>query len=190
MGEVAWGEEPLEAAAPPLADGGAERQAQPPGREDEPQFLRRQLAARDCRRPHVTSITSDVRPETRQIQEFLLDHGAGQLPHPGGTLYEHLVRVAALLAEWGAGEDLQVAGLCHAGYGTDGYPHPLLGLDERPVLARSPAPGRSHWPTCTAAATGRPCTQPSKSPDRCRSGTGSPAARTRRQSRISAPSPS
>ncbi len=76
-----------------------------------------------------------MRPETRQIREFLLDHGAGQLPHPGGTLYEHLVRVAALLAEWGAGEDLQVAGLCHACYGTAGYPHPLLGLDERPVLS-------------------------------------------------------
>jgi catechol 2,3-dioxygenase-like lactoylglutathione lyase family enzyme len=75
-----------------------------------------------------------VESETRQIQEFLLDHGAGQLPHPGGTLYEHLVRVAALLAEWGADEDLQVAGLCHACYATAGYPHPLLGLDERPVL--------------------------------------------------------
>ena len=76
-----------------------------------------------------------MRLETRQIQEFLLDHGAGQLPHPGGTLYEHLIRVAALLGDWGADEDLQVAGLCHACYGTAGYPHPLLGLDERPVLS-------------------------------------------------------
>ena len=76
-----------------------------------------------------------MRLESQRIQEFLRDHGAGQLPHPGGTLYEHLVRVAALLAEWGAGEDLQAAGLCHACYGTDGYPHTLLGLDERPVLS-------------------------------------------------------
>jgi catechol 2,3-dioxygenase-like lactoylglutathione lyase family enzyme len=75
-----------------------------------------------------------VRPESQKINEFLLGRGAGQLPHPGGTLYEHLVRVAALLAEWGAGEDLQAAGLCHACYGTAGYPHTLLGLDERPVL--------------------------------------------------------
>ena len=73
--------------------------------------------------------------ESQKIEEFLLGRGAGQLPHPGGTLYEHLVRVAALLAEWGAGEDLQAAGLCHACYGTDGYPHTLLGLDERPVLS-------------------------------------------------------
>ena len=76
----------------------------------------------------------DVRAESPEIEEFLLDRGAGQLAHPGGTLYEHLVRVAALLAAWGASEDLQVAGLCHASYGTDGYPKTLLSLDERPVL--------------------------------------------------------
>ncbi len=75
-----------------------------------------------------------MRPESQKIQEFLLERGAGRLPHPGGTLYEHLVRVGDLLAGWGAGEDLQVAGLCHACYGTDGYPHALLGPDERPVL--------------------------------------------------------
>jgi len=33
------------------------------------------------------------------IAEFLRDHGAGQLPHPGGTLLEHLLRVRRLLAE-------------------------------------------------------------------------------------------
>jgi catechol 2,3-dioxygenase-like lactoylglutathione lyase family enzyme len=73
-------------------------------------------------------------PESDRIKKFLLDRGAGQLPHPGGTLYEHLVRVAALLAGWGADQDLQVAGLCHACYGTDGYPDVLLGLAERPLL--------------------------------------------------------
>jgi hypothetical protein len=73
--------------------------------------------------------------ETQRMQEFLLDRGAGRLPHPGGTLYEHLVRVAALLADWGASAELQAAGLCHACYGTDGYPGALLGLDERPVLS-------------------------------------------------------
>ncbi len=72
--------------------------------------------------------------ESQKIEKFLLDRGTDQLPHPGGTLYEHLVRVAALLAAWGAGEDLQAAGLCHACYGTSGYPHALLGLDERPIL--------------------------------------------------------
>lgn len=70
----------------------------------------------------------------RQIRAFLLNRGAAQLDHPGGTLYEHLARVAELLAAWGAGEDLQAAGLCHACYGTDGYPKALLAPAERPVL--------------------------------------------------------
>lgn len=72
--------------------------------------------------------------ETNRIRQFLLDYGAGGLPHPGGTLYEHVVRVAGLLAGWGASEDLQAAGLCHACYGTDGYGQALLGLGQRPVL--------------------------------------------------------
>jgi hypothetical protein len=74
-------------------------------------------------------------PAYPQIRDFLLDRGAGQLAHPGGTLHEHLVRVAELLADWGADEALQAAGLCHACYGTDGYPPTLLALSERPVLA-------------------------------------------------------
>jgi hypothetical protein len=79
-------------------------------------------------------MTGDVRPDSPEILEFLLARGAGQLAHPGGSLYGHLNRVAALLAEWEAEEDLQVAGLCHACYGTDGYDQALLTLDERPVL--------------------------------------------------------
>lgn len=75
-----------------------------------------------------------MRSGSQSIEEFLIGRGAGRLPHPGGTLYEHLVRVAALLADWGASEDLQAAGLCHACYGTDGYPAALLGLADRPVL--------------------------------------------------------
>ncbi len=78
----------------------------------------------------ATSLTGD-----RQIRDFLLECGADQMAHPGGTLYEHLVRVAELLAAWGADEDLQAAGLCHACYGTDGYPEALLAVSERPVLA-------------------------------------------------------
>ncbi len=71
----------------------------------------------------------------RLTLDFLLDRGAGKLAHPGGTLYEHLVRVAELLTAWGADQDLQAAGLCHACYGTDGYPEALLARSERPVLA-------------------------------------------------------
>jgi hypothetical protein len=78
----------------------------------------------------VNAAADDIHP----IREFLLERGAGRLTHPGGTLYEHVTRVAELLAEWGADKEVQVAGLCHACYGTDGYPCALAGLAERPVL--------------------------------------------------------
>src|ERR1700733_3081771 len=75
-----------------------------------------------------------VTPACPPVREFLLERGAGRLQHPGGTLYEHVTRVAALLAEWRASEEVQAAGLCHACYGTAGFPHALLSLAERPVL--------------------------------------------------------
>jgi hypothetical protein len=56
------------------------------------------------------------------------------MPHPGGTLLTHLHRVRARLAGWNARPALQLAGLCHAFYGTDGFPHPLLPLDRRAEL--------------------------------------------------------
>lgn len=68
-------------------------------------------------------------------EEFLLSCGAAKLAHPGGTLYEHLCRVADLLASWGAGARLQTAGLCHACYGTDGYGQALIPVSQRPRLA-------------------------------------------------------
>lgn len=48
--------------------------------------------------------------------------GAADIAHPGGTLVAHLQRVQRQLAEWGARPALQLAGLCHAFYGTDGFP--------------------------------------------------------------------
>jgi hypothetical protein len=73
--------------------------------------------------------------ERHPISELLLEHGADRLQHPGGTLYAHVSRVAALLAEWGASHEVQTAGLCHACYGTDGYAPSLLTLADRPVLS-------------------------------------------------------
>jgi hypothetical protein len=57
--------------------------------------------------------------------------GAAEVAHPGGTLLVHLQRVQAQLAAWGARPALQLAGLCHALYGTDGFPDALLPLDRR-----------------------------------------------------------
>ncbi|MFJ3309067.1 DUF6817 domain-containing protein [Streptomyces sp. NPDC086549] len=60
--------------------------------------------------------------------------GADTLAHPGGTLLAHLDRVRDRLATWGARPALRLAGLCHAAYGTDGFPSALLPLDRRPEL--------------------------------------------------------
>ncbi|MGV9247729.1 DUF6817 domain-containing protein [Streptomyces sp. NPDC003710] len=70
-----------------------------------------------------------------EITGFLVTRGADRMPHPGGTLLEHLVRVARVLSRWGADPDVQVAGLCHASYGTAGFDQALLGTSERAVLA-------------------------------------------------------
>ena len=67
-------------------------------------------------------------------EEFLRSRGAEGIAHPGGTLYAHLGRVADRLADWAAPPELQLAGLCHAAYGTDGFDVALLSVAERPVL--------------------------------------------------------
>ncbi|WP_405471019.1 DUF6817 domain-containing protein [Streptomyces canus] len=61
--------------------------------------------------------------------------GADRTPHPGGTLLAHLERVRIQLALWDARPALRLAGLCHAFYGTDGFPTALLPLDRRTELA-------------------------------------------------------
>ncbi|MEV6676941.1 DUF6817 domain-containing protein [Streptomyces erythrochromogenes] len=66
---------------------------------------------------------------------WLRELGARDVTHPGGTLLAHLERVQGLLASWGARPALQRAGLCHAFYGTDGYPTALLPLTRRADLA-------------------------------------------------------
>ena len=65
---------------------------------------------------------------------FLRDHGAESIDHPGGTLYAHLCRVEERLAGLGAGPDLQLAGLTHAVYGTDGFGLHLMDWSEREPL--------------------------------------------------------
>src|SRR5579864_781546 len=70
-----------------------------------------------------------------RAEELLRDRGADQIEHPGGNLFDHVGRVAKLLRAWGAEEDLQLAGLGHACYGTDGFATALLDLNERPLLA-------------------------------------------------------
>ncbi|MQY08091.1 hypothetical protein ACRB68_61970 [Actinomadura sp. RB68] len=67
--------------------------------------------------------------------EFLTKCGAAEIDHPGGTLLAHLQRVHAVLARWGARPAVQSAGLCHAYYGTDGFPVALGEVSRRDDLA-------------------------------------------------------
>ncbi|MGW2202980.1 DUF6817 domain-containing protein [Streptomyces sp. NPDC001774] len=68
-------------------------------------------------------------------RDLLIARGADTLRHPGGTLLGHLDRVEARLAAWGARDELRLAGLSHAFYGTDGFSEHLLPLEQREVLA-------------------------------------------------------
>ncbi|MFF0792607.1 DUF6817 domain-containing protein [Streptomyces spiralis] len=70
------------------------------------------------------------------VETFLCARGADRMPHPGGTLLDHLRRVARLLSAWGAEPAIQLAGLCHAAYGTDGFDGSLLDtVEARGVLS-------------------------------------------------------
>jgi hypothetical protein len=64
----------------------------------------------------------------------LRERGAERIDHPGGTLYAHLARVHDRLGALGHGRDVQLAGLAHAAYGTDGFTRTLLPVGDRPVL--------------------------------------------------------
>jgi hypothetical protein len=69
-----------------------------------------------------------------EIVRWLADRGADKIDHPGGKLLDHLVRTATLLSDWGAEEYLVLAGLCHAVYGTEGFPHEILPPTERETV--------------------------------------------------------
>ncbi|WP_446221289.1 DUF6817 domain-containing protein [Nocardia sp. IBHARD005] len=72
--------------------------------------------------------------DENQVQQWLTDHEADTIGHPGGTLLDHLRRVAERLATWAVPDDVVLAGLCHAAYGTDGFATALIAPDERPQL--------------------------------------------------------
>ena len=71
---------------------------------------------------------------TDDARALLVGLGAADIPHPGGRLLDHLVRTHDLLEVWGQPPEVCLAGLCHAAYGTDGFPQALLGLGDRPRL--------------------------------------------------------
>lgn len=78
---------------------------------------------------------SDSPTPFEQANALLRELGATDITHPGGTLLAHLHRVHDQLAVWGARPALQLAGLAHAFYGTDGFATALLPLERRAELA-------------------------------------------------------
>jgi hypothetical protein len=65
---------------------------------------------------------------------FLKSHGADQTPHVNSNLFTHLEGTCELLREWGNAAPLCLAGLCHAVYGTDGFPVAFLDPSQRSEL--------------------------------------------------------
>jgi hypothetical protein len=78
---------------------------------------------------------SPASPAVTRAVALLRALGAAETAHPGGTLLAHLQRVHDQLTAWDARPALRLAGLCHAFYGTDGFPVALLPLDHRTELA-------------------------------------------------------
>lgn len=72
--------------------------------------------------------------DRKRVDTFLCSREAERLAHPGGNLYEHLCRVSMLLSDWGADETVQIAGLCHACYGTDGFDQAMVDVMDRRTL--------------------------------------------------------
>ncbi|MEU4214924.1 DUF6817 domain-containing protein [Actinoplanes sp. NPDC026623] len=68
------------------------------------------------------------------VRAWLRERGAETVDHPGGTLYAHLGRVHDRLGALGHGPDVQLAGLAHAAYGTDGFDLVLQPVADRTVL--------------------------------------------------------
>jgi hypothetical protein len=73
-------------------------------------------------------------PSREGALKFLEIHNAAGVAHFNGTLQAHLERTEGLLREWGAGEALCRAGLCHAAYGTDGFANQLVAVADRQVV--------------------------------------------------------
>lgn len=89
---------------------------------DQPQALARVLL------DFVASDAVQVRWDARRrsdartrAEAWLAARGAGLVEHDAGTLLPHLRRTALWLERWQAPEHVQLAGLCHAAYGTDGF---------------------------------------------------------------------
>ena len=67
----------------------------------------------------------------QQAEAFLRTYETGEIAHFNGDFFSHLRGTAELLFEWGNTEYVYLAGLCHAVYGTQGFPQGILKPNER-----------------------------------------------------------
>jgi uncharacterized protein DUF6817 len=79
-------------------------------------------------------MTASTSSRERHLRDWLRQHGAETIEHPGGSLYAHLSRVYDRLGRLGLNDDTRLAGLAHATYGTDGFDVALLDRDDRHTL--------------------------------------------------------
>jgi hypothetical protein len=68
------------------------------------------------------------------VRAWLRERGTETVEHPGGTIYAHLGRVHDRLGALGHDRQVQLAGLTHAAYGTDGFDLRLLDVVDRASL--------------------------------------------------------
>jgi hypothetical protein len=88
--------------------------------------------------PPAATPAATAAPAPRvQAIAFLWSRSADAVPHLGGTLLDHLLGTERLLRRWGCPEQLCLAGLCHAAYGTDGFAPHLVSWRHRGVLAEA-----------------------------------------------------
>jgi pimeloyl-ACP methyl ester carboxylesterase len=76
----------------------------------------------------------------RRIQRMLESCGCGNVSHPGGTLLEHLNRVADTLRREGAAPVIVDAARLHAAYGTNGFDQPFARPDDGWTVAAVAGP--------------------------------------------------
>jgi hypothetical protein len=83
----------------------------------------------------VPPVGDDCAAVRSRAHLLLRECGAADVAHLGGDLLSHLEGTEAILREWRVADDVALAGLCHAAYGTDGFAPSLLTIGERPRLA-------------------------------------------------------
>lgn len=65
---------------------------------------------------------------------FMKSRDADHTDHSEGDLLSHLQTTADLLKSWGNCDDVCLAGLCHAVYGTEGFKQSMLDVSQRDTL--------------------------------------------------------